>query len=410
MPNVTARPSRVVDHFGTSGTDAIIRLWDTQLQTPEIRTLIRQAGGDVFEDSLHLQGYTLWTEQVLSEFERRRGYSLRPFLPVLYIPYLNDFFHGLRSEPPGADLTIETPAAFELADGEGQRIRNDYYQVLSELYTERHLQPLRSWFNRQGLRYRVQTSYGQSLEGTAAAASVDVPETESFQLNDMVDGYRVQAAVAHLTGQRIFSTECCAVMGSAHALGWLQTLRHIDRNYAGGVNQAVLHGYSYLYAPNAKWPGWFTFGQLFSENYGRQPTWRHARDFTDYLAREQLVLRQGVAKVDVAIYRLSYWDYGRAARGRLRAGPDYFNDAALARAGYTYEFASPALLGRPEAVVAQRTACPKRACLPRTRARPSTGDARGNATPHHRVCEARAAHHRDRRTAHAGTVSCFQGA
>jgi alpha-L-rhamnosidase len=217
VPNVTGRPSRVVDHFGASGTDAIIRLWDTQLLTPEIRTLIRQAGGDVFEDSLHLQGFTLWTDQLLSEFERRRGYSLRPFLPVLYIPYLNDFFHGLRSGPPGADLTIETPAAFDLADGEGQRIRNGYYQVLSELYTERHLQPLRSWFNRQGLRYRVQTSYGQSLEGTAAAASVDVPETESFQLNDMVDGYRVQSAVAHLTGQRIYSTECCAVMG-AHML------------------------------------------------------------------------------------------------------------------------------------------------------------------------------------------------
>jgi hypothetical protein len=358
VADITSSPSRVVDHFSAAGTEAIIRLWDTKLLTPDVRTLIRESGSEVFEDSLHLSGFTLWTEQLLEEFERRRGYSLRPYLPVIYIGHLNEFFYGIRSNP-GAEVTIETPAAFELANGEGRRIRNDYYQVLSELYTEHHLKPLRTWFNSQGLRYRVQTSYGQSLEGTAAASAVDVPETESFQLADMIDGYRVQAAVAHLAGQRIYSTECCAVMAGAHALGWPQTLRHIHRGFAGGVNQAVLHGYSYLDAPTAKWPGWFPFDQMFSENYGRQPTWKQARDFTEYLGREQLVLRQGAAKIDVAIYRLSYWDYGRGGRGKLQGRPEYFNDPALGRAGYTYEFLSPALLARGDVTVADGALAPQ---------------------------------------------------
>jgi hypothetical protein len=359
IENVTAKPARVVDHFSAAGTEAITRMWDTKVLTPEVRALVREVGGDVFEDSLHLTGYTLWTDKFLAEFERRRGYSLRPFLPVIYIANLNDFFFGIRGGPKAAALNTETAAAFELANGESRRIRNDYYQVLSELYTEHHLAPLRAWFNRQGLKYRVQTSYGQSLEGTGPAAAIDVPETESFQQADMVDGYRVQAAVAHITGQRVYSTECCATMGGAHALPWRQTLWHVDRNYAGGVNQAVLHGYSYIEAANATWPGWFPFGQMFSENHGRQPNWKHAGDITDYLGREQLVLRQGEAKVDVAIYRLSYWDYGRGGSGRLRDQPEYYNDPALSRAGYTYEFLSPALLARPEVTVSGGTLAPR---------------------------------------------------
>ena len=138
IPDITENTARVVDHFSAKGTDAIIRLWDTQLLTAEVRALIRDVGGDVFEDSLHLSGFTLWTDQFLAEFERRRGYSLRPLLPVIYITHLNEFFYGIRTNP-GAEVTVETTAAFEFSDSEGRRIRNDYYQVLSELYTQYHL-------------------------------------------------------------------------------------------------------------------------------------------------------------------------------------------------------------------------------------------------------------------------------
>lgn len=346
VADVTEPKSYVIDHLSEVGTRAWTDLWEDELLAdPAAVELLRENGGYLFEDSLHLTSYQLWTDDFLDEFEARRGYDLTPFLPTILIPDLNNYFVGRAN----ADAKLGT---FEYAPGVGQKIRNDYYQTLTDLYIENHIVPTREWAADYNLGLRYQPSYGQSLEQSAAVFEVDIPETESFQNNNEIDAYRYTAAAAHAADRNVISTECCATPGTTNAFGWQNTLPIVEGNFAGGVNNVVFHGYSYNVSPDATWPGWIRFGQnSFSENYGKQPSWQFAEPVIDYLAREQTVLREGRAVTDVAVYRHSYSDQVRTTG----AAPKYYADGgSLQSAGYSYGFVSPAMLEREDFRVVDR--------------------------------------------------------
>ncbi len=42
------------------------------------------------------------------------------------------------------------------------------------------------------------------------------------------------------------------------------------------------------------------------------PSWKHAKNYNDYIARNQYILRQGEAKIDLAIYEHEFWNVGRS--------------------------------------------------------------------------------------------------
>lgn len=331
--------SYVVDHYSLTGSRAVFSYWDTHFLTPAIRRLVAQAGADLFEDSIQLQFVLPWTPDLLAEFRRRRGYVLTAYLPVLFIQRLHVF-----GGQAGA-LSPESAADYDFPGDAGYRIRNDLYQVLTELYQERHLDPIRAWAHSLGLGYRCQPSYGSVLEMASAATHVDVPETEQLYFVDSVDAYRAMAGGVHLSGKRLYSVEAAPVLDvalqDAYGGTWQRMLDVLNLSYAGGVNLAVMHGFAYPDAPGAQWPGWAPFAPFFGQpGFGeawdpRQPSWRHMPDVNGYLARQQHVLRAGQPQVDLAVYRQSYWDNGQT---RL------FTDPAVARAGYSYEAVSPALL------------------------------------------------------------------
>ena len=335
VADVTEPKSYVVDHLSTAGTTAWSDLWEDELLAdPAAVELLAENGGYLFEDSLHLTSYQLWTDDFFDEFEARRGYDLTPYLPTILVPDLNNFFVGRAN----ADTKLGT---FEYAAGVGQKIRNDYYQTLTDLYVENHIVPMREWAEQYNLGLRFQPSYGQSLEQSAAVFEIDIPETESFQHANQLDAYRYISAAAGAADRPVISTECCANFAATNAFGWQNTLPYVESNFAGGVNNIVFHGYSYNLSPDATWPGWIRFGQnSFSENYGKQPTWELVEPVADYLGREQAVLREGRQVTDVAVYRHSYSDM-------LLGGnpPQYYGDnGALQSAGYSYGFVSPAML------------------------------------------------------------------
>ncbi|WP_458117219.1 glycosyl hydrolase [Arthrobacter sp. D2-10] len=335
VADITEPKSFVVDHLSKEGTNAWSTLWEQELLAdPAAVDLLADNGGYLFEDSLHLSSYQLWTDDFFEEFKARRGYDLTPHLPAILVPDLNNFFVGRAN----ADTKLGT---FEFEPGVGQKIRNDYYQTLTDLYVENHIIPMREWAAQYNLGLRFQPSYGQSLEQSQAVFEIDVPETESFQHNNQIDAYRYTAAAAHASDRNLISTECCASFGGTNAFGWQNTLPIVEGNFAGGVNNIVFHGYSYNLSPDATWPGWIRFGQnSFSENYGKQPTWELAEPVADYLGRQQVALREGRQVTDVAVYRHSYSDMLLGT-----TPPKYYNDnGALQAAGYSYGFVSPDML------------------------------------------------------------------
>jgi len=61
----------------------------------------------------------------------------------------------------------------------------------------------------------------------------------------MVDGYRLYAGPATLSGKNVISSECGAVHDEVFAQPLPELLWHVKRSYAGSINQFVLHGFPY---------------------------------------------------------------------------------------------------------------------------------------------------------------------
>ncbi|MFI6514907.1 glycosyl hydrolase [Spirillospora sp. NPDC050679] len=328
--------SHVVDHFSRAGTQAVIDFWEERLLTAPIRRLLRRAGGALFEDSIELETRALnWTPGLDAEFERRRGYALWPHLPVIV----------RRNESPvhsyAADLT--------------RQVRHDYWQTVSELFNENHFAVLTRWAHSLGLRFRAQP-YGLETDAIASAAIIDVPEGESLGFKNL-DDYRALAAGRDMAGNTVLSSEAGAYQGGAYSTTWNKFLLTMGGAYAAGLNQTVLHGFSYATVPGAAWPGFAAFtpyngGIGYSESWGpRHPTWRHFPDLAGYLTRVHQAGQAGVNKVDVAVFRQKGYT-------KTGIGASWFTSDGVP-SGWTHQLLSAPLLERSEARVSGGRLAPK---------------------------------------------------
>lgn len=340
----------VVNHFDRSGTDAVIDYWEDEILTPTIRNYLSRGTTNLFEDSLELTQCTHWTTDLVDVFKSRRGYDPTEHLPVLMVRFTAIF---------------DIAKVYAYADGSDQGLRNDYYEILSALYNERHLAALRDWAHGLGMGYRCQVAYGATMDMQYAALVPDIPETESLWFAEKVDAYRSMSAAAHVPGKNVFSVETDVVVppnvgDDGYAISFPGVLNLLHGNFAGYINQIMFHGYPYPIDDSSAWPGYSPFASIgggIGESWGpRNPNWHHMRDLTDYLGRLQTILQQGQAEVDVAIYRHAYWDRGRDNWDP--AGSLLWNDPGLRSAGYSYEYVDPHLLDLPQSVVRGRRLAP----------------------------------------------------
>ncbi|MDT9593415.1 glycosyl hydrolase [Nocardioides zeae] len=321
--------SWVVDHFSAAGAQQVIDLWEERILDDELRGLLRQAGGYLFEDSLEVETeVTIWTPAFLEEFETRRGYDLVPYLPAIL------------------DLHERYQFAFDATTT--TRVRDDVNQTLSDLYRDNHLLPMQRFARTLDMGIRIQP-YGLETDTVEHSAVVDVPETESLGFKNL-DDYRVMAGGRDLGGRTVLSCEAACYNGAAYSTTWERALSTINSIYAAGVNMAVLHGFAHASAPGVTWPGFAAFSPYyngaigFGEAWGpRTPLWQHMPGIAAYMARTQLVLQSGVPKYDIVFLRQKGW----ASTGI--GAPWATNDGIPL--GWTHSFATPALLELPLATV-----------------------------------------------------------
>jgi hypothetical protein len=319
------------DVFSKEGTDDLIRGMEADW-TPEVKALLKQNGGDIFYDSHSSDRGSpaeLWTNDMEAEFKARRGYSLILNAPALFEK--NFFF----------------------SDGSAPRVRNDLNAVRGDLWVEKHLKPMEASAHTFNYKIRLQP-YGEATTTTPdeiqAAATLDRPENESLFMGDEVDSYLPIASANHMTGNTWYSTECCAALNKSYAQTFQDLVIRMHRSYAGGITKLVYHVYPYRDAADSKWPGYHSFGQTgFSNAWGpRNPFWIDAPVYNDYLARNQQVLTQGDAKVDVAVYMQSYlFPQPMFVKG----GFHIWADPKLQEAGYTRDYLDPTLLALSSATV-----------------------------------------------------------
>ncbi|WP_328531333.1 glycosyl hydrolase [Nocardioides sp. NBC_00368] len=369
------QPNYVPDHLSRGGVEIQADYWDEHILTDAVRANLDRIGhGAVFEDSLEMGTTQKWTWKLLETFQQRHGYD-----PALLLPALL-----------GSGQQANEAPAFELP-GIGPKVRADYRETLSDLYTDQYVAPMQEWASGHGLDFRVQP-YGLPIAAGAASAAAGVTEGESLGMGNFLgtvgpeQGFRALASGAHVAGRNVVSSECCAAflgnyrssvagpqlpgmygeggdgsqVGGKYSNGVLDS---VYKGYAGGVNQVVWHGYPYRDAPagvgtpgrDGSWPGyhpWDIFGVLnVNDEFGpRQPNWPDYRNVNDNLARTQLVLRQGRSSVDLGIY---YDDIGNADHVVPGIAQHLLgNDSATSSAGYTYDYLAPAFLEKPHVTVA----------------------------------------------------------
>ena len=325
----TVPTTYVVDHFSSAGVEVVADFWDANILSDEFRRMLKETPGAFLEDSIEVELTSYWTLDFPSEFRTRQGYEIASVLPAI-----------LRDDE-------ENVFAFDDSDITRGAL-NDYYDTLSDLYIEGHVKPFKLWAESLGMEYRAQAYGIPGLDGMKMIRELDIPEGESLGFK-VLDNYRAIAGAAGMSGRNIISNEAAAYEEGAYMTTWAKVLGTLNPQFAAGINLNVLHGFSYITAPGAIWPGFAAFTPMegkigYSESWGpRQPAWSHAPDITAYLGRVQLFLRQGVPKHDCALFRQN------GAVDSNWVTP--FFTSVGAESGWSANYIDPALLELPTAFV-----------------------------------------------------------
>lgn len=254
----------VLDHLSSTAVQNHLRI----VAEPLLKAFGDTPPYSVFSDSLEVYN-TDWTDDFLSEFQKRRGYDLTPHLPQLF----------------GGD-GVETGA-----------VRHDWGLTMTELVNERYLTPVNDWAIAHHTQFRSQT-YGDPPVSLSSNRLVALPEGEGPQWRSF-SFTRLATSASHLYGRPITSAETWTWLHSpAFRATPLDMKAEADRMFLEGVNQFVGHGWPYT-PPGTPEPGWaFYAAAVFNDH---NPWWSVMPDVSKYMQRVSYLLRQGKPANDIAV-------------------------------------------------------------------------------------------------------------
>ena len=341
-------PSYATNYFDERGVEALREFWEEHyLADPALREKIAEGDVQLFMDSLEMTpgtGFTWWAEDMAAEFERRKGYDITPYLFLI---------NGVAATPDIPYHDVGDTGTYRLDGDEEHRqgIINDYQDVLTQLYMERMLTPLKEWLNSVGIETRAQISYGKPVEMSEPIMAVDYPEAENFNQYNQVDLFRLWTGGAKLEN-KVLSTETGAQMPAYNGTPQ-KNVRDAYSAFAAGFQRIVWHvwgsGYSYS---NSQWPGHSPTG--FRHFGTRHPGSADYDEFNAHLGRVQQLLQTGTSRTDVGFIKQD-WVHGVAFLTDI--GSDntrmnwqqahqgvYYRSTELQDNGYTYDYFSPKFL------------------------------------------------------------------
>lgn len=254
----------------------------------------------LFTDSQEIACEWYWTADFFDEFENRRGYDVRPFLPACFVPNRDNQFTYV--------LFMNEKPCFEFLDGDGERIRHDWEQTVSDLFAERYCGGISRMAREHGLVHRIQT-YGIRVDLLKAYGQADIPETEQLFAGGLLDFLKMAGDAAIIYDKPIASCETLTAMQRDYTTTPLKMKVAADRLFVAGINQIIYHGFPY-FAPWKHFPGHFPWSPPnYAENLNRNnPFASLFPRINDYIARGQYLLRQGKTRCNVGVY-YALWNY-----------------------------------------------------------------------------------------------------
>ena len=248
-------------------------------------SLIGKRGLNAFiTDSLEV-GVQNWTDDMLKQFERLRGYDPRPWLPSL------------------------TGIVVESAE-QSDKFLWDFRKTISDLMLENHYKLIADRVHARGL-----TLYGEALESFRYSLGddmdfrrfTDVPTAAMWTFTPEAGpgpGYIADilgaASVAHIYGQNLVGAESLTSALAPWASAPRDLKSIVDLEFALGVNLPIIH--SSVHQPlNNMLPGFSL--SIFGQYFNRHETWaEQSKGWIDYLSRCSYLLQQGQYVADIAYF------------------------------------------------------------------------------------------------------------
>jgi hypothetical protein len=258
----------VLDHYDSSATQNHLHAVGDRL----LSAFGNQPPNAVFSDSLEDYGSD-WSPALLSEFQRRRGYDLRPHLLALIMD----------------------------AGPDSEAIRHDWGRTLTEMAEDNFLKPMQLWAHAHTTQLRSQT-YGFPPVTLWSNRLADLPEGEgkaTFNMWREFSDTRWAASAGHLFHRPVISSETWTWLHSpAFRATPLDLKAEADLHFLQGINQLVGHGWPYS-PPSATEPGWRMYAAAALNAHN--PWFFAMPDLARYLQRVSFALRQGEPANDVAL-------------------------------------------------------------------------------------------------------------
>lgn len=220
---------------------------------------------------------TPWTPKMLEEFERRKGYDVRPHLAKLFTQ----------------DITPDA-----------RLIRADYWDVWTDLYRDEFFDIQADWCGRHAMDYIVHLCGEEDMKVLLRLngdyfkcnRKVQIPGVDAIWRQiwpDKISDYpKLASSAAHLFGRPRSFTESYGVYGAGLSIEQAKWV--MDQQFVRGINQFQAMGYSSSNAEFRK-----TFGP---PNWNGDPQWAYFPELAKYSNRLSYLLSLGRPAAEIAIY------------------------------------------------------------------------------------------------------------
>ncbi len=300
----------VIDH---NRKDAV-RLFFEQAGTPIVEKLGKGRIQSFFCDSIEVSGHN-WTNIIYDEFEKRRGYSLRPYI------------YALWGEIEG------------LTD----KVRYDFQKTYAELTVENFFEEMTQWCHEVGSTSRIQ-AHGTWGDVLLAYGAADIPEGECFSDFDKYTVNTIHRRLASSAGN-VYNKPII----SNESFTWLRFPRYIvtleqikvaaDSIFVDGMNQIVNHGFTYNPTEGEEWP-FYASSHICDKN----TWWPFYKQMGSYIQRVSDFMQRGKTHAEVCIYlpQNDIWaenplcDLHMCMKLRERFEDDAID--GIAKAGYWFDY------------------------------------------------------------------------
>lgn len=229
-----------------------------------------------------------WTDDMIAEFKKRRGYDPVPWMPVL------------------TGAVVESSAASD-------RFLWDFRKTIADLISDEHYGQVEASIKERGMGH-----YGESHEDNRAfvadgmevkklddipmsAMWTQLPGVNKIQYDFNADD-RESASVAHIYGQNIAAAESMTAGAAAWAWSPATLKPTADQELLNGINRFVIHESAHQPMVGKGTAPGLTLGP-FGQWFNRNETWANdAGPWIDYIARSSYLLQQGHFAADLVYF------------------------------------------------------------------------------------------------------------